>query len=309
MNCVRTMLVGLIVAVLLAPVFMGCADSDRVGASGKLEKGGGVRQTADAPPSSSPLDFFPAQVGMRWKYKITLGGGVDPLRYKETTWPLGEGSVTQQTRGRFLPDAEDATGEGGTFILELHVERSAAKQGPLEYSRGVELVVDRDELGIYEDAQRVFWAIPGVGISDPFVHEVVTYSSSDGPPMGSWGDWGHGDGYSMRVILFGERPGIAISQSKSAEQLLFKGVERYKGWQCLRFTRIIESDADEDRGDLMAAVDDSREQLRALSRGFVEDAWFAQDKGLVRLEQRVGDKVSMTWEMLSFTPAGYSGGG
>jgi hypothetical protein len=38
-----------------------------------------------------------------------------------------------------------------------------------------------------------------------------------------------------------------------------------------------------------------------LGEGFSEDMWFGLDKGLVRLQQRIRNNVSMTWELVSFS--------
>lgn len=32
------------------------------------------------------------------------------------------------------------------------------------------------------------------------------------------------------------------------------------------------------------------------------DTWFACGKGLIRLEQRAGDKLTKTWQVVEFTP-------
>lgn len=44
-----------------------------------------------------------------------------------------------------------------------------------------------------------------------------------------------------------------------------------------------------------------RDQITAyMHNGFIEDTWFAKGFGLVRLEQRINGKISMTWTLKEF---------
>ena len=230
-------------------------------------------------PEVGPEEYFPTATGTRWEYDITLGEA-EPLSFRTVSWPLGEDrAAIYATRGLFRGTF---SGESKEFKLVLRVKGPAEKQGPLQYPLSVELEIEKDELGVFEDATQIFWAITSSGRY--MVTEVVTYpSDSPGAPSGSWGMWGQEEGAALRVFFFGERPGIAIGVGKdSPDKLLFDGPE---GSQ-LHFVREVEADEDGEH---------------YLSSGFTEDMWFEEGRGLVRLEQKVGGKASMTWELVEFT--------
>ena len=137
---------------------------------------------AKAPiPSSKPVDYFPTAVGTTWTYKITLGKK-DALFARRTTWPISEKrAMSQETRGRFL-----ARKEKSSYLLTIQVKARATQQGPLKYPNGVELTVVKDELGVYRDVKKLFWAITTASRFE--VMEVKTYDMYGiGAPTGSWG--------------------------------------------------------------------------------------------------------------------------
>jgi len=244
------------------------------------------------PAEGEPSDWFPTSAGTKWTYKIDVGE-IEPLNYREVTWPLGNGrSITYSTRGRFRALLEDEARK--TFVLEVRVKGSTTKQGPLEYPAGVELEIEKDELGIFEDAQQVFWAVAGSGRF--MAHEVVTYSpDTPGAPTGAWGSWGQKEGYSMRLVFFAEKPGIEIGMGKEPrDTLLFTGVDtqvpQYEGIPLLHFLRTVQP-AQKEEGETMSYLD----------KGFTEDTWFAKEKGLVRLEQKVDGKTSIVCTLPQFS--------
>lgn len=271
-------IVGLIAIIALVSVvmFVGCIEEDKA---------------VDKAVVGEPSDYFPTSTGMKWVYQIEIGE-VEPLKYKVTSWPQGDSEVTYGTKERFLVLTEKKPPK--TFLLEIQVKGPAAKQGPvLEYKNGVELDIEKDELGIFDEAKQVFWAMSPGG---PFrVFEIVTYSPDTiGAPTSSWGSWGQEDGYSMALLFFGEKPGISIGMAESPDTLLFVGVDtqvpQYEGTPLLHFRRIVES-SEKEKG----------EEHGYLDKGFTEDRWFARGKGLVRLEQKVEEETSMIWTLIQFS--------
>lgn len=278
------------VAMVLVAIVFGCGrnESDK-------EKPASPRSESSLPipgqPPGKPGDFFPSQVGWTWTYEITIGDA-EPLRYNETAWPLGDKWIVYATRRRFPPVVK---GEGEkTFHLVIRSKATATKQGPLEYPIGIELDVVEDELGVYEDAKQVFWAISTSGRF--MAHLVTTYdprSAPGGSRGGAWGRWGQEEGYSMRLIFFGDQPGTQIGMgNEPADKLLFEGIdtnaEGYAGQPLLRFIRSVEGSRD-DQSD------------RILDRAFTEEMWYAKGKGLVRLVQKVEGKTSMTWTLTALS--------
>jgi len=263
-----------IIALVSVAMFVGCID-----------------KPVDKAVEGEPGDYFPTSTGMKWVYQIEIGE-VEPLNYKEISWPLGKREITYSTRGRFRPLLEETPPK--TFLLEMRVKGPAAKQGPLEYE-GVELEIEKDELGIFDEyAKQVFWSTTRGGRF--MAQEVVTYSPyMPGAPTGSWGGWGQGDGYSMRLIFFGDEPGTRIGMGKEPQDaLLFVGIDTQvpqdEGTPLLHFLRTVES-SERKKG----------EEQSHLGKGFTEDMWFARGKGMVRLEQKVEGETSMTWSLIQFS--------
>lgn len=192
------------------------------------------------------------------------------------------------------------------FSLVIKVKGEAKQQGELKYPLGVELDVVEDEFGIFEGYKQVFWAItPSGGV---MAHEVITHSvDSSGAPRGDpWGGWGGKDGYSMRISFFARKPGTAISMGKrkdseeASDRLLFTGIEKVPeedGAVGLHFVRTVA--AQEEEKTKVPGFPD--EKSGNIGKGFTEDSWFVKDRGLVRREQKVGGKTSMTWKLVSFS--------
>jgi len=234
-------------------------------------------------PVDNPADYFPMDVGREWSYLITIGE-TEPLIYQEVVWPTSTGSVLSSTRGRLAL----ASREGDTFLLELRVKSRAVEQGPLSYPEGVELEILTDDLDFYEDSQQVFWAI----LTSPryMTHEVVTFSQYGIRAPTGWPI--QEDGFSMRLLFVGEE-GVSVGMGEDpADEVMFIGVDTdvpgYEGKALLQFRRTVKE------GEPMPG-----RPRDYLDSGFIENTWFAEGEGLVRLEQRVGGQVSMTWNLLS----------
>jgi len=231
-----------------------------------------------------PQDYFPIAVGTEWQYDIELFPPKDPLTHEIKFWPEGNSEIVQEVSGRLL-FTDSATEE---FKLVLKVKKTAAEQGPLKYPIGVELEVLQDDLGIYEWCDQVFFAVTNHGRY--FVNLVKTYSpdSPGCPSRGSWGSWGTEPGHSIKPYFFGEEPGTGLGLENSNESVVFVGMASKNNRQCLHFTRVVEGNADEARLDSSAGD---------IGRSFTEDMWFAKGVGLIKLEQRVGDSLTMTWTL------------
>lgn len=239
-----------------------------------------------------PSDYFPTSEGTSWVYEIEIGN-VEPIFYRLERWSVGDGYVLPyEIRGRFARLFYNNNEK--KFLLEIGVKRLADKQGPLQYPKGVELEIKKDELGIFEEAKQVFWAITFSGGFE--VDEVVTYSPENMPgyPTGSWG---MEEGYSIRPMFFSDLPGTQIGicvGDEAVDNLLFAGVDtkvpEYEGIPLLYFIRTVEP-----------AKKKEGENYYYFHNGFSEEIWFAIGKGLVRLEQKVGGKTSMVWTLVEFS--------
>jgi hypothetical protein len=195
-----------------------------------------------------------------------------------------------QTRGRFARVLHNRSRHN--FGLAYSVSTAAPSQGPLRYPGGVKLVIENDDLGIFADAENVFWAVRQQSFE---VIEVIMYPPTHGsaPRHGSWGGWGAGSGHALRPFFFAESPGVGISLGqKSPDHLIFNGFDSSKaaewGSNVLHFVRQVEA----------------AEKLGELSSAFEEHTWFAYGKGLVELRQFVSGKQTMHWLLRDFRSAG-----
>lgn len=240
-------------------------------------------------PQGSPKDFFPTKVGTTWTYKISLGE-VKPLNYEVVMWPRGKSGVTMATRGFFMGSL---TGEKREFTLKIRVKGLASKQGVLKYPIGVELEIEEDELGVFDNCKQVFLAAASSGGFMAHMVIIKDRNSLGAPSSGSWGGWGEEDGYSMPIIFFIRDPGTQISMGEnSSDSILFTGVSKLPvgNLKGLHFQRVVG-----------ATEKKPGEELSGLDQGFTEDTWFVRGKGLSYLVQRVNSKVSMTWTLVDFS--------
>lgn len=265
----------------------------------------GVTEAQDRPPVGHPRDFFPSRTGAKWVYEVRLIGEKWPLRYEEVSWPIAqEKALTYATRGIIFNRRETPSGvDSKTYALEIKVKGRAEKQGPLRYPLGVELDIVTDDLGIFSEAKKCFWAIADSGRFT--VNWVVTHdpNSPGAPQAGGFGHWGQDDGNAVRLYFFAEKPGIQIGINGSPDRLQFHGVEStllgFEGQECLHFTRRVDAGNNDD--EEREGRSDGRDWL---NHGFSEEMWFARSIGLVRLEQLVDGHPTMVWTLRDYSPGG-----
>lgn len=245
-------------------------------------------EPGQVPSKESFKMFFPTSTGTQWTYRVQVTGEIRPLRYQEVTWSKGGHGVTHAIRGYvsfYAPPKNEI------YQLKIRVKGPAASQGPFAYPAGVELEIVKDELSIFQNHERVFWAISESGRF--LVLEVVEFApgSLPGAPSSSEADKGH----SSKLFMFSDKPMIEIGEGKDpAETLTFLDVTdqapQNAGVPCVHYVRKVKP------AERKAGSDPSN-----LDQGFSEDMWFAKGKGLVRLEQRIGKKTSMVWQLVSFS--------
>lgn len=178
----------------------------------------------------------------------------------------GKIGMSAITRGRFYEVVSEGIRE---YNLTLKVKGPAPKQGPLSFLKSVELSVVKDELGIYDDCSNIYWAIPEYG---NYAVALVTTNLADP------------DNYSMRFFFFIGETNLNKSYSKEfVDSLRFIG---RKG-STLHFKREVKED-----------------RTSSKVPGFTEDYYFEKNKGLTKLIQKVKGRVTMTWDLVNFTPFG-----
>jgi hypothetical protein len=224
--------------------------------------------------SGQPNDYFPTKPGTTLTYKIEIGE-VTPLLYEEVDWPQGKGYDSTASRGVFVAATKQPDGtRKKTFCLVMRVVGSTPKLN------GVEVAVEKDDLGVYENAKQVFWSATADG--QFMCREVVIY-----PPYEPRAPQGFtGDGCSTRTMFFsGKQASQQDVADDSQDRLIFKGTSVVPGLHVfgLHFVRTVESNPNSSSG------------VDYLNQGFEEHSYFVKGKGLVFRQQKIGGKVSMTW--------------
>ena len=240
----------------------------------------------------SPEDFFPSETGTRWVYEIKLAGKKRPLERKISRWPLGNSNSVRVTLRSGLLYGKP--GKDGLYRLVLRVKGPAKEQGPRKYKHAVELEIERDDLGIYADNKGLFWLFMPMSEFRVIELTLLDPNSPGNLSGGTWGHWNQAPGYSEKFKIFGAKPGIGLEFSKEDDVLIFLGPEIIDKKTCLHYRR----DVKQKKNDVSGG--------NYLSSAFTEDLWFEKYKGLIRLEQRVGDEITMTWTLLT-PPEGSKG--
>lgn len=226
-----------------------------------------------------PSDYFPTDIGREWTYKIQIGE-VQPIQYRETIWPFGKASITYSYTGIFRNIFTNKIPKNP--VLQIKIKKQVSQLGKSDRPIGLKLTVVKDDAGIFEYSDEVFWVITNSGRF--IVKQIVTYSPLEDPGapsiLGS-------DGFSNRILFFEGEPGVGAGIENSPDILFFHGIDTnvpgYKGTPCLYFQRVVK------------IGDEKSKSVNSLSRDFTEDTWFCKKIGLVRFEQKVEGKNSMTW--------------
>lgn len=285
--------------VLVLAVFLsgcGCgkhSEGKSVKAASQAADGTTSLGDSDAVASGSFQDYFPTQTDTEWKYTIKLISG-DPLFFQRMVWPQGETSMGTEVRGRFLEDHTK------TYCLQYRVKGPAPSQGPLKFPLSVEIEVIKDDLGVFRDAKKVFWAIRE---SDKYVvYQVLVLdaNSSGSPYSGSMYGGGFGeDGYSMKIFFFEEEAGVGIGigsgeDKESKDMVYFEGnVDD----ESMHFQRRVKAHVSE----TPAYGTQDPEGDKILNSAFKEDYIFRRDVGLISMTQTVGDRTTMEITLDKFT--------
>jgi len=243
------------------------------------------------------IRYFPTNVGSEWTYRIQFGS-TDPLTYKEPVWPYGDGkrAIFQTSRVRIFTQQKVPP----PYYLKLGVTQITNQQGWFSIAGTPKLEVLRDDLNLFDGASGVYWV--RLEDEDGFnIIQEITYSpySSNSPFVESRAYRGYSSskqGYSHGFFFFADESGTRMSIGEDPQdKLTYLGVDTtvpgYLGLSCLHYLREVQP------GKMEAG-----EVPGYLDQGFTEHTWFAEGIGLVRLEQKVNGRTSMTWVLEKFTP-------
>ncbi len=285
----------------------------------------GQSKIKPTPPSSDvqvPLlkdiaEFFPMAPGTRWVYNIEVRE-TDPITLQQIMWQVGNRIAIVHDRSRIHVSQYKP---GSTFALAIKIKGpiakpislsplgeettivekiKGAKMNMVTYNLyqldGLEIEIEADELHIFpKDHQNIVWQILGGNFEPLRILEIVTYSHKNSDVRSPSGQRlsPNRDGYSQRLLLFYGGSGTELEMERTSNDgLLYNGayfkVFQNEELQCVHFRRNVASANSEEQGEYQP--------------GFTEDLWYAEGKGLVRLEQKVAGKPSMIWTLADFSP-------
>lgn len=223
-------------------MFAACERTKEREHSGESSGSSSPSDTREALPANEAAAYFPMAEGTTWVYAIEVGD-LEPLDYQESSWPLAEGKETTFAYiTRFTRLAKPNAPR--TFQLVLEAKGSVANQGPKRYPLGTELLIKKDDLGVFENSNRLFLAAHAHQDDRFMAYRIVTY------PAGVPNDrrdimLSRGDGYAETLLFFSDKAGIEIRIGRESKQALeFVGYEKqvpgYTGMTLLHFRRTVE---------------------------------------------------------------------
>lgn len=231
---------------------------------------------------SNPWEYFPMDINTQWHYKI-FADDDNPLLRETIKWPYGSRVSTYSAKGIYSAKA------GKSYDLILKVKGPSGK-----YPDEVIIEAVKDDLKIFEAGaggkpKEIYWSPMDKDKGAVAINQKIMFDWSYAP----FASPSFIDGYSNKVIFLVDSPGTAfVKQSDPNTPLIFVGtdynVPGYDGQPCLHLLRQI--------------LPDSSTKTSSFDKHFTEDMWFAKGKGLVRLEQKIEGKRSMTWTLENFTP-------
>lgn len=208
--------------------------------------------------------YFPMKVGSEWYYTVDVKEG-GALNYKETPISIRREMIYPQNKGN---------------SLIIKIEKTVDEQCDSQYPDSLKLKVIKDDYNIFKYDKNIFWIKLGLPtIEDAYmVNQITTIS-----------DFSHGDLCTEKTLFIADRENTGIQRDGSKDEQIYLGKEninyKYQLIECMHFKRIVSS---------------SDKSLGELGQGFTEESWYAPDKGLIRMEQKIGGKTSMIWELESF---------
>lgn len=238
-------------------------------------------------------DFLPMEVGRSWTYDIMLSDSLPAISKLNSGVLFGSpGKLVRDTR-EYLPKPDEKKQlKNPQLVLRVKSELTKGtfpQWFPPDVQKAVEISIDKDDIGVYHRAIKVFWVIAE---SENAVLEIRTY-----PPV-NVGSFYSPDGlrFSQRIILFFPNESFAPWESPVMQNV---------------------ANADIDNLGLLGKLPDSKNptvvfRRKVLSRekkendpipeipldkAFSETMLFEKGEGLVFLLQNIDDVITMGWKL------------
>jgi hypothetical protein len=247
---------------------------------------------------ASYSDFFPIEPGMEWTYQIEIED-IEPLQYILASCSSMEERETFDWRQTFLGPSQDRSKR--SFLLRIRADGPVARESIPPYYADqteidvMELEIVTDELGIFENAKKVFWVTYHVEKANmSVVDELVLYDTAFDAQVCSSG---LRDGFSVRPVFYTAGVDTEIKPD------LF-GIQSQQHFQFLGFTE----NSQEPPIPYLHFRRETREsdmplppEKAYLGKSFIEDILFDRGRGMIELQQQVNGQKSMHWTLIQFT--------
>jgi hypothetical protein len=236
--------------------------------------------------------YFPMDVGSTWTYRIDIGN-TSPVYYQELDlyYKIGKNTGTSESivRGKYAPGSRMELPQKRAYELKITIAAKATKQCDMEIPEGRKIKVIVDELGIYQDAENVYWttSFPGTFHFMQITEMKMSGGFSTGANLKPY------QICSSSLKGFGYPTGTSICRGgKMTDFITFQGIEIIPGTKVsgLHYIREV-------KGKESASISDT------MNFTFTEDLYYLKGFGLAYLQQKVNGKIAMTWTLVNMTPA------
>jgi hypothetical protein len=243
------------------------------------------------PPQCSPEKYFPIKLGTTWTYKITLYD--KPIQHHIISWQTINDVPTYSNRTFFkkaylFPKQKE-------FLLKIELVKliNQKKQSGLI---GAKFAVLEDELGIFDDAERVFYAIEK---KKRFKAYKCTTFALDSPqaPVNLYPELlKEKFGLALDVLFIATAPSASFKYDQYSDAIYFDESIPNKDseYPTLKFTKISNA---ESTGNKQIS-----KEKAPLYKEIIETSFFKKDLGMTKFIQTIGNKKTMEWNLVDFKP-------
>lgn len=274
--------------VLVASVLLGCDGAKQLNNKEEKKSAQEQKHSSERFPTEhfdmkNPGEYFVPKGKREWKYEVTFPLGLEratAFTYRPVIWFTSQGVLVYEVRGRYLVPEEK---RGESLYIHYKIKEPAKKQGRLSYPEGYKLEIIKDDIGYFDEARVVYYAISKQQrYAAHLVIEYPVYSSmSPLSTVGSPTDRGELD----RLLFFDEPPGLQMTMNKQTDSLLIDGWKLdVRGVPTVHLSRTVTLRSDVEESEVV--------------KPYKEYMIYTKGIGLTSLEQRVRGRLSMRWELI-----------
>jgi hypothetical protein len=219
--------------------------------------------------------YYPLEVGNIWEYRITVTDD-KPVASKVVNW-IDKDKIVYSAR---VTKAISVPSGKKEFQLVIKVDAKANVQGQFKYQKAFEIKVIKDDLGLYENASKIFWIVDGNDeykiIELIFFQRDAKFTPDELKALNI-----EPCSFSIKFIDVMPKMKYSLAVNKK-ESVAIKKVD---------FNHV-------NMGKYFYGGDNSAEDVR--KNDFIEISRFERKVGLSYLEQYVNNKLTMKWELVKF---------